>query len=596
MIKYTFVAYHRDMSDFLQRLQELGVVDVSRRNAEPGEAEISLLQQLDRYAAAEKLLHQVAETEKITHSTAAPYSASELLNEVENLRSEQQQLEAKQKKAEKDAEALRPWGEFSVETVKQLSEQGVQLRFFTCGKKQLNQAWKNDYALQIVGETATELYFVAAQHSSDEPFVLNGAQEQKMPTFSYKNKENEATEIGERMAQIGMRLKELAVLRSAFKPAKASLLNELQLHMAQGNTTAEADSTLAILNGFCPVTKHEELTQFLAEQEIVYFASEATTEDDAPVLLKNSKFAKLFEPITSLFALPNYQELDLTPLFAPFFMMFFGFCLGDAGYGVLILLISLFVKRKVPQAARGIVTLAQYMGLATVIFGALTGTFFGVALVEVEAMKGVRSFFLNQDKLMLLSLALGFVQIIFGMGVKAVNIAVQKGVKHALAQVASLLLTISGAAYFGLPMMDIAVSGTLSYALLGTLGASAAVFFFYNTPGKNPLLNLGTGLWNFYGLASGLLGDMLSYIRLFALGLTGGILGGVFNSLALDVGQNGIGGIIGMVLIMLVGHGLNIMLSILGAIVHPLRLTFVEFYKNAGFEGGGREYKPLKSN
>jgi len=594
MIKYTFVAYHRDLQLFLLRLQELGVVDVSRRNAEPSDDELAKLQLLDRYSAAEKLLQQVANSEQVTHASAARCNVDELLAEVESLRDERQLLEAAKKKAEKDAETLRPWGDFSVETVKKLGEQGVQLRFLTCPKKAFCEAWKERYALQVVGASATDIYFVAARHEGDEQWEMSGAQEQKMPADSYKAREEEAVQLGKRMAQVDARLKELTVLRNAFKPVKLSLLNELQLSMAQANVTREADTTLAILDGFCPATHNAELVRFLDSEAVVYFAADATVEDDAPVLLKNSKFAKLFEPITSLFSLPGYHELDLTPLFAPFFMMFFGFCLGDAGYGVLMLLTSVFIKKKVPQNLRGIISLAQYMGVATVLFGALTGTFFGISLVEVAWLKSARNLFLNQDKLMTLSLMLGFVQILFGMGVRAANIIKQKGVKYSLSQMAGMLMTVAGMAYFCLPLLGVALSGVVRYALLGALGLAAVVFFFYNTPGKNPLLNFGTGIWNLYNLVTGLLGDMLSYIRLFALGLTGGILGGVFNTLALDVGKNGIGGIIGMVLILLVGHALNIVLNLLGAIVHPLRLTFVEFYKNAGFEGGGREYKPLK--
>ncbi|HPW96750.1 MAG TPA: V-type ATPase 116kDa subunit family protein, partial [Paludibacteraceae bacterium] len=119
----------------------------------------------------------------------------------------------------------------------------------------------------------------------------------------------------------------------------------------------------------------------------------------------------------------------------------------------------------------------------------------------------------------------------------------------------------------------------------------------YNSPGKNPFVNLGSGLWGTYGTVSGLLGDVLSYIRLFALGLAGGILGGVFNMLAISLTADMSPFVrwLPMLFILLFGHSLNILLCIISSIVHPLRLTFVEFYKNAGFEGGGHPYKPFKT-
>lgn len=118
---------------------------------------------------------------------------------------------------------------------------------------------------------------------------------------------------------------------------------------------------------------------------------------------------------------------------------------------------------------------------------------------------------------------------------------------------------------------------------------------FYNSPDKNIFINFGKGLWDTYGTATGLLGDVLSYIRLFAIGLTGGILGGVFNSLAYQISEGlpwGVNFLV-MAIILLLGHSLNIALCMISSLVHPLRLTFVEFYKNAEFEGGGKQYKPL---
>ena len=128
------------------------------------------------------------------------------------------------------------------------------------------------------------------------------------------------------------------------------------------------------------------------------------------------------------------------------------------------------------------------------------------------------------------------------------------------------------------------------------VGISGAMIFLYNSPGKNIFMNIGLGLWDSYNMATGLLGDVLSYVRLFALGLSGGILAGVFNSLAVGMSpDNVIAGPIVMVLIFVIGHAINIFMNVLGAMVHPMRLTFVEFFKNSGYEGGGKEYKPFRN-
>ena len=130
----------------------------------------------------------------------------------------------------------------------------------------------------------------------------------------------------------------------------------------------------------------------------------------------------------------------------------------------------------------------------------------------------------------------------------------------------------------------------------GIAGAGLLIALFYNSPGKNPFVNLGTGLWNAYNTASGLLGDTLSYIRLFAIGLTSAILGSVFNSLAIDTtaGMNIVLRIILMLIILSVGHAMNFGLAMISSLVHPLRLVFVEYYKNAEFEDGKKPYAPFK--
>jgi V/A-type H+-transporting ATPase subunit I len=119
--------------------------------------------------------------------------------------------------------------------------------------------------------------------------------------------------------------------------------------------------------------------------------------------------------------------------------------------------------------------------------------------------------------------------------------------------------------------------------------------FFMNSPGKNPLVNFGSGLWDMYNNVTGFMGDLLSYIRLFALGICSGIIANVFNSLAIGMSPDiPVVGLIITILIMIIGHAINLFMGVLGAFVHPLRLTFVEFYKNAGFEDGGRPFEPLK--
>lgn len=241
-------------------------------------------------------------------------------------------------------------------------------------------------------------------------------------------------------------------------------------------------------------------------------------------------------------------------------------------------------------------TLFQYLGFAALLVGTCTGSFFGVALADIPALSKIKNYFVNSDNLMTFSIVIGLVQIIFGKCVAAYKIKIQKGTKHSIAPFAWVFVIISLALAFGLPMLNVHLPNAVVMVCYGIAILGLVVAYLYNTPGKNVFLNFGTGLWNTYNMASGLLGDTLSYIRLFAIGLTGSILGGVFNTLAVTMtdGMNIVARAICMLLILLVGHSINIALCTISSLVHPLRLIFVEYYKNAEFEGGGKAYEPFR--
>jgi V/A-type H+/Na+-transporting ATPase subunit I len=241
-----------------------------------------------------------------------------------------------------------------------------------------------------------------------------------------------------------------------------------------------------------------------------------------------------------------------------------------------------------------VLTLVQLLGASTMVCGLLTGTCFGFNLYDIQlplfqSLK--ESISLDNQQMFNLSLILGGIQIIFGMILKAVNQTIQLGFKYAVATIGWILVLVSTAFAFAFPSC-MAMGGTVHLVLLG-IGLLMA--YLYNSPDKNIFVNIGLGLWDSYNMATGLLGDVLSYVRLFALGLSGGILASVFNSLAAGMSpDNIIAGPIVMALIFLIGHSINIFMNVLGAMVHPMRLTFVEFFKNSGYEGGGKEYKPFK--
>jgi len=236
-------------------------------------------------------------------------------------------------------------------------------------------------------------------------------------------------------------------------------------------------------------------------------------------------------------------------------------------------------------------------GVSTILFGLLCGSFFGISMSEWFPSI---HFFDFQGQFFSIALAIGLVQIMFGMVLKIVMISSTVGFRYSLGSLGWLLVILGGSLAAGLPMLNpgwvIPFYTTSSPAFYATLGVGAVLMLFFNSPGKNIFVNFGLGIWNTYNNVSGLVGDLLSYIRLFAIGLSGGILAMVFNQLAVGMSPDiPVVKQLVMLLILLLGHGINLFMCVLSSVVHPLRLTFVEFYKNAGFEAATRVFTPLKN-
>ena len=358
-----------------------------------------------------------------------------------------------------------------------------------------------------------------------------------------------------------------------------------------------AGEKLMLLEGWVPARNKIEIEAFLDSSHVYYELSDPTPEDNVPIELNNKGFFSWFEPICKLYMLPKYNELDLTPFFAPFFMVFFGLCLGDSGYGLFLFAGATayrLMAKKLTASTKSIISLIRVLAASTFFCGLLTGTFFGANIYDLDwpiVQRLKHAVFMDNNDMFQLSLILGVIQIMFGMVLKAVNQTIQFGFKYAVATIGWIILLLSMGVSALLPEI-LPMGGTVHLVILGIAGV---MIFLFNTPGKNVFLNIGLGLWDSYNMVTGLLGDVLSYVRLFALGLSGGILAGVFNSLATGMSpDNAVLGPIVMVLIFVIGHAINIFMNVLGAMVHPMRLTFVEFFKNSGYEGGGKEYKPFK--
>ena len=472
----------------------------------------------------------------------------------------------------------------------------MNIGFHICPERLYKPEWEDEYNAVIISALASKVYFITITKVSED--VEPDVEHVKLPSYSL-------SEVEERIAATQKALKEnedkLSALAakevSSLKAAIDDLHHSIEFSKVLLNTVCTAGEKLMLLQGWIPVTRENEVVAYLDKRQAYYEITEPTPDDDVPIQLKNHGLFAWFEPICKLYMLPKYGEMDLTPFFAPFFMVFFGLCLGDIGYGLFLLLFVTGYRMfagNIGPAMKPVLSLVQVLSFSTVICGLLTGSFFGFALYEldwpvVEKLKNMVA--LDNNQMFRLSLILGVIQILFGMTLKVANQIIQFGFKYAIETLGWIMLFLSVIVATILPSV-MPMGGNVHRIVMGV---AALMIFLFNSPGKNVFMNIGLGLWNTYNMATGLLGDILSYVRLFALGLSGGILASVFNSLAAGLAPDYIiAGPIVMALIFVIGHAINIFMNVLGALVHPMRLTFVEFFKNAGYEGGGKEYNPFK--
>lgn len=600
MKKLTFLAYHKEYAAFLKSLRELGVIHIVEK--QQGALDESGLQ--DNVRLTSRLSLAIKQLENLTlpkNATVVKDQGDakvgfETLDKIENIQTQNSKLQQKYQSYVKDTLILKDWGNFTTDNIQKLEQAGYVINFFTCPKSAFKEEWESEYDVIKINEVSSKIFFITLTHANDTIDI--DAEQVKLPTSSLTQLEGMKEEVQKNINSnddllVQMAINDLPSLKAALKETQ----QQIEFSKVVLSTVPTAGDKLMLLEGWAPARNTVEIEAFLDASHVYYEMQDPTPDDNVPIELHNKGFFSWFEPICKLYMLPRYNELDLTPYFAPFFMVFFGLCLGDSGYGLFLFIgATLFriFKKNISPSVKSILSLIQVLAASTFFCGLLTGTFFGANIYDlhwpfIKKMEAALRF--DNNQMFELSLILGAVQILFGMILKAVNQTIQFGFKYAISTIGWIILLISTGFAALLPTI-MPMGGTIHMVILGV---AAVMIFLFNSPGKNIFLNIGLGLWDSYNMITGLLGDILSYVRLFALGLSGGILAGVFNSLAKGMSpDNAILGPIVMILIFLIGHAINIFMNVLGAMVHPMRLTFVEFFKNAGYAGGGKEYKPFK--
>lgn len=599
MTKYSFVLLCGQTEEFLSKIQELGVIDITRSLKPIDEKSEKLLADADEVKKALSVLKNCkGEPDK---SSVSGCSAKDVLDTDERIA----ELRGELASAKKELVARKPWGEFSSEDLQKLEAKGLQIRFYSCPKKKFDASWGDIQPLQVISETESTVFFVTVAPAGEQySFPIEPV---AAPAGSVNEAEKTLAEIQFRLDGENRKLANLKSCIGNLEKTYADRLGELDLYFAEAATEKAVDNYVTVLTGFAPVEDDDRLRKAFDELGVYYTAEAATKEDNPPIKLHNNWFARNFEVLTGMYGMPVYDEFDPTPVLGPFFMLFFAMCMGDAGYGIVLMLIALYMKQKMQDSGLGkMYRLIGFLGGMTFFVGLFLGTFFGMSILSASwAPSWLKALCIDgwfpDGKIagfpvqMVLAVAIGVLHICLAMIIKTVNFTKRFGFSKTISTWGWTTLIVGGIVVISLGMMEVLSAEVFKWVIIALAAVSGLAIFVFNTPGRNPLVNIGSGLWDTYNMVTGLLGDVLSYIRLYALGLAGGMLGNAFNimgTMILDIPVPVVNWVF-CIVILIFGHVLNLAMSCLGAFVHPLRLTFVEYFKNSGYEGTGAKYNPL---
>ena len=612
-MKYSFILLSGETEGFLEKLQEMGVVDVTR-SARP--VDDNSARMLDDATAARRIITKLEgiSYEKEADKDAIAKAAAESVldeNPTEGAQKsfvELMELEVAKTAAEKEMRSRLPWGDFDKARLDSLDSLGYTVRYYMVPTKKYSEDWAQLYPLEIISQDKANVWFVTICPKGEE--YIFPVDPVTAPEASWKEAQAEIDRLDARITEVKGTLLKYKEMLPEFEDIYKKGLIDLDMYLAKASTESAAENMLSILEGFAPVENDGQLCSSFDEMGVLYIKEDAKEEDNPPIKLRNNRFVKMFESLTGMYGMPDYGEYDPTPVVSVFFLLFFAMCLGDAGYGLVLILVGLALNKGWLKISMfdGLGSLIATLGAATAVVGGALGTFFGMSIVNLvpdgTALKSYYEFVGSNIPTpmgelpfqMLLALGIGVFHICLAMIIKAVGYTKRFGIKENIATWGWLILIVGGLITALLGVGKLISAEAIKWAVIVIGAVSALAIYIFNTPGRNPLINVGAGLWDTYNMATGILGDVLSYIRLFALGLAGGMLGAAFNDLGTMVlGDGGINWVF-FILILLIGHVLNLLMSCLGAFVHPLRLNFVEYFKNSGYEGKGKAYKPLRKD
>ena len=585
--------------EMLKGLRDIGVVHLAEKKV----AERAVTDRFQALSRTAMTLKEYADPKQKKESVKllTDKSFEEMYEKVRGAIEEKNTLTQEISAANMEIDRISAWGDYSPEELSSLKEHGFDFHFYRIGDKEFQTALQDERVRLIrMGEMDKQktIAVIGALPAEIQ------ATEFALPEKSLSTLRKEVEDASAKMQECDRILKENSVYEGSFKAEMVKAQNVV--NFSEAKETLEGDDDFVWLSGYVPETDTESIRRMASEKGFA-FAIDDVAEDDEqiPTKVRYTKVSGLIKPVFDVLGiLPGYREQDISLWFFLFFTLFFAMIIGDGAYGILILLgtIALHVKQK---KMTNITFLLYVLSIGTIVWGAVTGTWFGMEsamntplrhLVIKRFASYPEAFGLPasyaQNGVMKFSFTIGAIQMALGAilsirkKIAAKDLSWVADLGWTIAIIAMYFLSLNLVIHEDIPLMPVFVGVGIAFFLVVAFGAMA--------PGKSVGQGMKDGLKDAFTVFLNTIscfGNVMSYIRLFAVGMAGVAISQSFNNMA---GQMSGPLLVAAVLIVVVGHGLNIIMCFLSVVVHGVRLNVLEFSGQAGLEWTGIPYEPFR--
>jgi V/A-type H+-transporting ATPase subunit I len=578
--KITFVGLNQEKERFIDRLQQVGLTHITRPMDAVEPTEVA--RELQRVTEIRKFLARLS-TKAAPSDHSVEYA--DICSRREELGQKETRLLSEISVLKKEREILEPWGDFDPQLIALLRSKGLNVRFHRLPKKVFETINLDPVLSHVTQQTEGAVAFVDIAAG---PVEL-GIPEEKLPEKSLSQIDRDIQSKNQELAQIKEEYQSLAEKSQALIDAEARLKDDYEYRRVLLNTGAALENLLFVLICWSPIPEEELVKRIGGEFTFSHYSEDPSTDERVPVLLSNKPAFDSGEDLVEVYSHPSYNDFDPSGIVLYCFAIFYGMIIGDAGYGFILLALTALLHWKVKSSAPLWIRfrrLSYLLSLSVILFGVISASYFGIALRPGNALQKLLLLNLNtkegQNQVMLLSVIMGMAHISIALAIKFYR-------TRDLPTLGWIIVIWSGYALLSSKMGKGVNNPVAVYIVI--VGIALVVLF--TSKSRNPIFRILLGLNGALGAVQ-LLADCLSYMRLFALGLATMYMCQTFNMLA-AMPYEGLPyvGFIPAVLILIFGHAINLLLGIMGGVVHGLRLNFLEWYRWC-YEGDGLAFKPFR--